>query len=133
LVGRAGFDNVTLLIEHYDVNSVSLRYVGNINLEAEILPNLKVRSSWGADYNQYDESEYWNTFLISGSPNGLATSSVTRNSVLLNEQVISYRKHFGRHELGVLVGNTLQSDVTDRTYAEGRGFANNSVRLISQA
>ena len=30
LVGRAGFDNVTLLIQNYDVNSISLRYIGNV-------------------------------------------------------------------------------------------------------
>ncbi|PEC35757.1 hypothetical protein CON60_31215, partial [Bacillus toyonensis] len=76
LVGRAGFDNVQLLLENYDINSTSLRYIGNLYGEAEILPGLKFRSSFGLDYTNYPESEYWNTFLISGSPNGLATSSV---------------------------------------------------------
>lgn len=134
LVGRAGFDNVTLLLENYDVHSVSLRYIGNLYAEAELLPGLKFRTSFGTDYNNYNESEYWNTFLSSGSPNGLATSSITQNTVLLNEQTLNYRKQFGKkHSFGVLLGNTLQSDVTTRTAATGRGFANNSIKLISQA
>lgn len=134
LVGRTGFDNVTLLIRHYDVNSVSLRYIGNIYVEADLAPNLKFRSTGGVDYNLYDESEYWNTFLIEGSQGGLATSSITQNSNWLNEQTLSYRKTFNnRHTLGVLLGNTLQSEVLSRTYAEGRGFANNEFKIISSA
>ncbi|TXK49228.1 TonB-dependent receptor [Pontibacter qinzhouensis] len=134
LVGRAGFDNVTLLLENYDVNTTSLRYIGNLYAEAELLPNLKFKTSFGVDYNNYDESEYWNTFLIEGSQGGLATSSLTQYSSLLNEQTLFYKKTLSeKHTLGVLVGNTLQKDVLSRTYAEGRGFANNEFKIISSA
>jgi TonB-linked SusC/RagA family outer membrane protein len=134
LVGRAGFDNLTLLLQNYDVNSASLRYIGNLYLDAELLPGLKFRSSWGVDYNNYDESEYWNTFLLLGAQGGLATSSLSQFSSLLNEQTLTYRTKVGaQHGFGVLLGNTLQSDVLTRTYAEGRGFANNSFTQISAA
>jgi TonB-dependent SusC/RagA subfamily outer membrane receptor len=92
LVGRAGFDNLTLLLDNYNVNSTSLRYIGNLYTDIELLPNLKFRSSWGIDYNNYNESEYWNNLLISGSPNGLATSSITQFTTWLNEQTLTYRK-----------------------------------------
>ncbi|HMF70628.1 MAG TPA: SusC/RagA family TonB-linked outer membrane protein, partial [Flavitalea sp.] len=98
LVGRAGFDNLTLLIENYDVNATSLRYIGNLYAEAEILPDLKLRSSFGVDYNNYDESEYWNTNLLLGAPptagaaGGYATSSIRQFSTWLNEQTLTYRK-----------------------------------------
>ena len=134
LVGRAGFDNLTLLLNNYNVNSTSLRYIGNIYGELDLAPNLKLRSSWGIDYNNYDESEYWNNLLISGSPNGLATSSITQYSTWVNEQTLTYRQTFGgKHSFGALVGNTLQSDLNKRTYAEGRGFANNQFTQISSA
>ncbi|MBC7890757.1 MAG: SusC/RagA family TonB-linked outer membrane protein, partial [Sphingobacteriaceae bacterium] len=134
LVGRAGFDNLTLLLENYDVKSTSLRYIGNLYLDAELLPGLKFRSSWGVDYNNYNETEYWNTFLLLGAQGGLATSSLSQFSSLLNEQTLSYRTKFGtRHSFGALLGNSLQSDVLTRTYAEGRGFANNSFTQISSA
>jgi TonB-linked SusC/RagA family outer membrane protein len=134
LVGRAGFDNVTLLLQNYDVKSVSLRYIGNLYAEADILPNLKFRTSWGLDYNNYDENEYWNTFLISGSPNGLATANNGQATTWINEQTLSYRHKFGaKHSFGILVGNTIQSDVNTGTTATGRGFANNSFKLISSA
>ncbi|SEJ41243.1 TonB-linked outer membrane protein, SusC/RagA family [Dyadobacter koreensis] len=134
LVGRAGFDNTTLLLKYYDVNSTSLRYIGNLYVEANILPNLKFRSSFGIDYNNYDESEYWNTYLIAGSPSGLATSSIGQYTTWINEQTLSYRKNLGaKSSFGILIGNTLQSSVSSRTAAEGRGFANNSFTQISSA
>jgi TonB-linked SusC/RagA family outer membrane protein len=132
-VGRAGFDNVDLLLQYYDVHSTSLRYIGNLYGQASLLPNLIFKSSFGVDYNNYDESEYWNTFLISGSPNGLATSSVGQSTSLLNEQTLNYRKSLGRHGFGVLVGNTLQADISTGTSSTGRGFANNSFKQISSA
>ena len=132
-VGRAGFDNVELLINNYNVHTVSLRYIGNLYAEAELLPGLKFRTSVGADYNNYDESEYWNTYLISGSPSGLATSSITQFTTLLNEQLLTYRKKIDNHGFGLLVGNSLQSDVNARTFAQGTGFPNNSFTQISSA
>lgn len=130
LVGRAGFDNVTLLINNYDVKTTSLRYIGNLYLDAEILPDLKFRSSWGVDYNHYDEAEFWNRLLIAGSPAGLATSGIIQNSSWLNEQTLSYRKKLGsKHTIGILAGNTLQSTTYERTYLEGRGFANNLTKI----
>lgn len=133
LVGRAGFDNVTLLLNNYDVNSISLRYIGNIYAEAQLLPGLTFRTSFGADYNNYDESEYWNTYTLLGAQGGLATSSVSQFTTLLNEQTLSYKKEIGKHAFGALIGNTLQSDVLSRTYAEGRGFASNDLKTISAA
>lgn len=134
LVGRAGFDNLTLLINNYDVQSVSLRYIGNIFADIDLLPNLKFRTSWGVDYNNYDESEYWNTFLLLGASGGLATSSITQYTTWLNEQTLTYSPSLGEdHALKILFGNTLQSDGSTRTYAEGRGFANNSFTQISSA
>ena len=132
-VGRAGFDNVDLLLEYYDVHSTSLRYIGNLYAEVKFSPNLTFRSSIGADYNNYNESEYWNTFLISGSPNGLATSTISESTSLINEQTLTYRKTVDKHTFGLLFGNTLQSDVSSFTGATGTGFANNSFKQISSA
>ncbi|WP_188928889.1 SusC/RagA family TonB-linked outer membrane protein [Dyadobacter endophyticus] len=134
LVGRAGFDNVTLLLQNYDVKSVSLRYIGNLYAEAEILPNLKFRTSWGLDFNNYDENEYWNTYLITGSPNGFASANNGQATTWLNEQTLSFRQKLGtKHTFGILLGNTIQSDLNTGTAATGRGFANNSFKLISSA
>ncbi len=134
LVGRAGFDNLTLLLDNYDVNSTSLRYIGNVYAEAKLLKNLTFKSSFSLDYNNYDESEYWKSFLIAGAGVGTATSALTQSSSWINEQLLSYKTTIGgKHNLGALLGNTLQSNVAKRTSAAGQGFANDSFTLISSA
>ncbi|WP_207432968.1 SusC/RagA family TonB-linked outer membrane protein [Sabulibacter ruber] len=130
------WDNLDVLLNNYDVTTTSIRYLGNLYLDAELLPGLKFRTSWGLDYNNYDESEYWNTLtLLGASPtNGLATSAITQKTTWVNEQTLQYRTAFGGdHSLGVLVGNSIQGDVTSGTSAQGTNFANNSFTLISSA
>ncbi|QJB32223.1 TonB-dependent receptor [Chitinophaga oryzae] len=132
----AGFDNVQVLINNYDVNTTSLRYIGNIYLDAAILPDLKFRSTFSLDYNNYNESEYWNNFTQLGAAptNGLATSAITQNTAWINEQTLSYKKRLGTgHFLGVLAGNTLQSNTISLTSAQGTGFASNAYKDISAA
>lgn len=131
----AGFDNLQVLINNYKVHTTSLRYIGNLYIDAEILRDLKFRSSWSLDYNNYNESEYWNdqTQLGAAPTNGLATSAITQNTTWINEQTLSYRKTLGKHSFGVLVGNTLQSNVDQSTSAQGSGFPSNAFTLISAA
>ncbi len=77
----AGFDNLDVLINNYDVKYwVSLRYDWHyLYADVEILRDLKFRTSWSIDYNHYNESEYWNnqTQLGAAPANGLATSIQT--------------------------------------------------------
>lgn len=132
----AGFDNLQVLIDNYNVNTTSLRYIGNLYVDAELLPGLKFRSSWSLDYNNYDESEYWNdqTQLGAAPTNGLATSAITQNTTWINEQTLTYRKSFSnKHDFGILIGNTIQSNITKGTSAQGSGFPSNSFTLISAA
>lgn len=130
----AGFDNLQVLLKNYDVNTISLRYIGNLYFDAQITPELKFRSTFSLDYNNYNESEYWNNLTQLGSPNGLATSTITQNSTWINEQTLSYRKSFtGRHNLGVLIGNTVQSNKIITTFAQGSGFPSNAYKNISAA
>lgn len=132
----AGFDNLDVLINNYDVNTVSLRYIGNLYLDAEIIPNLKFRSSWSLDHNNYDESEYWNSLTQLGAAptNGRATSVLTKNTTWINEQTLSYRNNLpGGHAIGILIGNTIQSNIMKMDSLGGTGFPNNSFTSIAAA
>jgi TonB-linked SusC/RagA family outer membrane protein len=130
------WDNLDVLLNNYDVTTKNTRYIGNAYLEADVLPGLKFRSSFGIDYNDYKESEYWNSLtLIGAAPtNGLATSAITNNSTWLNEQTLSYRKLFNnKHSFGFLIGNSLQGDVIELTSAQGTNFPNDNFKNIASA
>jgi TonB-linked SusC/RagA family outer membrane protein len=118
------------------MHTISLRYIGNLYAEAQIIPGLKFRTSWSLDYNNYNESEYWNNLTQDGAPptNGLAEQTLTNNSSWVNEQTLTYKTTFGsKNHFGVVVGNTVQSDLIQSTTATGTGFPNNSYTSISSA
>jgi TonB-dependent starch-binding outer membrane protein SusC len=132
----AGFDNLAILIKYYDVHTISLRYIGNIYADAQILPNLKFRTSWSLDYNNYNESQYWNNLTQDGAPptNGLASSSLSQNSTWIGEQTLSYKTTFqSKHNFGFVLGNTLQSNLITVNADTGTGFPNNSYTSIASA
>ncbi|NID13163.1 SusC/RagA family TonB-linked outer membrane protein [Fibrivirga algicola] len=131
----AGFDNLDVLINNTDMQSVSTRYIGNIYGEWDVLPDLKLRSSWSLDYNLYDENEYWNTLTNRGAASkGLATSSLSQSMIWINEQTLNYRKTFGgEHSFGVLIGNTIQGNTTKQTLAQGTNFPSDDFKQIASA
>ena len=130
---QSPFDNLDILLADVDINTNSLRYIGNVYGDVNIIPELKFRSSWSIDYNNYDESEYnTNRTLKGAATKGFAVSALTQNTGWINEQTLAYRKTFGeQHTVGVLIGNTLQSNTLKSTFAQGTGFPNNSYTQIS--
>lgn len=130
----AGFDNLDVLINNTDMNSTSLRYIGNIYAEADILKSLKFRTSWSVDYNNYEEFEYWNRLTNRGSANnGLGTSSISTYSIWSAEQTLTFAKQWKDHGFTALAGNSVQGAVDKQTQTQGTNFPNDSYRYIASA
>ncbi|KAA2243868.1 TonB-dependent receptor [Chitinophaga agrisoli] len=131
----AGFDNLDVLIRYTDMYSVSTRYIGNVYAEADLFKNFKFRSSWSLDHNDYDEYEYWNSFTNRGSASkGLATSSVSKNTIWVNEQTLTYRTTPGRpHHFSAMLGNSIQGNISQQTLAQGTNFPNDAYKQITSA
>lgn len=132
----AGFDNLQSLIDNYNVKTKSIRYIGGVNAEATLAKGFKFRTSISLDYNNYKESEIWNTKTLLGSAptNGLVNSQISENVSWINEQTLAYKSEAGKdHSFGILVGNTLQANTLTRNGATGQNFANDSFTQISAA
>lgn len=136
----AGFDNLDVLIKYTDMNSRSNRYIGNLRVNVQLLPNLDFSSSWGLDYNDYHEFEYWNSLTLlgapstDGAPGGTGNEIDTKNNIWVNEQTIQYTKVFGeKHNLSALIGNTIQKNTRSVVSVSGSGFPNDDFKLIASA
>jgi TonB-linked SusC/RagA family outer membrane protein len=130
----AGFDNLDVLLNNTNMHSTSNRLISNLYAEAKITPDLKFRSSWSVDYNNYNEFQYWNSLTNLGIANhNLGSSSISTNTVWTNEQTVSYNKVFGKHTFGALAGNSLQGTVLGTTLAQGTNFPNDSYEQIASA
>lgn len=130
----AGFDNLDVLLNNTNMHSTSNRLISNLYGEAKITKELKFRTSWSVDYNNYNEFQYWNSFTNLGVANhNLGTSAVGTNTIWTNEQTLTYSHLFGKNSVGVLVGNSLQGSVSGQTTAQGTNFPNDSFQQIASA
>lgn len=127
------FDNIWVLTSTQNLWSNSYHYVGNVNFDYKITPKLSFRSTFGVDYNNYEENEYWDTRTILGNNGGRGTQSITQSSTAINEQTLNYNDKIGKHSFGVLLGNTLQGIEIKNVSATGTNFPNNSYTQISSA
>jgi TonB-linked SusC/RagA family outer membrane protein len=131
------FDNHLALIENLDNNSVGWRTIGNIFGEYNIIPGLKLRSSWSLDNTSEYDNSYSNTLISAGiATNGSATSVENKYQVLTNEQVLSFVKTLGankKHNINALIGNTINTVLNQSTTASGIGFAANSLKSVAVA
>ncbi len=131
------FDNQDALIANLNNKAVEWRTIGNFFGEYSFLPELKLRTSWSVDNGSNYENDYTNTLLAAGiATNGSAASYENKNTVLTNEQVLTYIKSFGRnkkHNINALIGNTINTVLSQNTTATGTGFATNSLTAISVA
>lgn len=131
------FDNHLALIENLNNDAVGWRTIGNLFAEYTILPELKLRSSWSIDNNSMYENNYNNTLISAGiASNGSANSYESKNLGLINEQVLTYIKSFGadkKHNINALIGNTLNTNLSQGTSASGTGFATNALTSIADA
>jgi TonB-linked SusC/RagA family outer membrane protein len=130
----AGFDNLDILLNNTNMNSTSNRLISNLYGEVKITKDLKFKTSWSLDYNNYNEFQYWNTLTNLGIANlGLGTSAISNATTWTNEQTLNYNHLFGKHSVGALIGNSLQGTVSGQTTATGTNFPNDSFTQISSA
>jgi len=127
------FDNIDVLTSTVNLWSNSYHYIGNVYADYAISKRLKFRTSFSADYNNYEENEYWDTRTILGNAGGKGTQSVTQSTTLVNEQTLSFNDNIGDHSYGILVGNTLQGVEIKNISATGTNFPNNSYTQITSA
>ncbi len=105
-------------VRHNQV-SVPQSFNGNIALNADLLPGLKLRSTFGVDL--YTSS--WRSVTPVAdlnTANKIATSTVKDNKYegfhWQWENVLSYNKSFGKHNVGALAGTSLSSYTSSGIY-----------------
>jgi TonB-linked SusC/RagA family outer membrane protein len=130
----AGFDNLDVLLNNTNMNSTSNRLISNLYGEVKISKDLKFKTSWSVDYNQYNEFQYWNSLTNLGIANhNLGSSSISNNTIWTNEQTLTYNHVIDQHAFGALIGNSLQGSVSGQTLAQGTNFPNDSFKQIASA
>lgn len=122
--GGEGTDNPVAILNEIEDYFTITRTLGNIFLEYEVIKDLKVRVSGGADIN-YESRNYYSPRTLRRTRNtrGLAIRTNTRELSWQNENTISYQKLLnGRHDINALVGITWQQFRHENFGASTRGL-----------
>ncbi len=105
----------------------------NAYLSIDILPGLRFKTTFGAyySYNEYNMKEQTNA-ASEGNVNELAREMTTFTD-LITENILSYDKSIGDHEINALVGFTAQQTNNKYNKIVGQGFPDEEVMSFNMA
>jgi TonB-linked SusC/RagA family outer membrane protein len=120
-------DNAVAVATEYINENVTDRFQGNLYGEYDILKDLKFRVTLGASASNGRTGEYVPTTLQGGKGvggDGLVNGN--KNSLLLNENYLTYAKSFGDHDVSVMAGYSYQK-------SRGEGWSGRSQSFPTDA
>jgi TonB-linked SusC/RagA family outer membrane protein len=106
--GRHALQELVLNDERDRDNTYGFRMYG----EWEIFDGLKIRLNYGRDINEELEQEYENAIIGDAQPDGRFSDDRSRRQVENFNQILTYNKSFGNHNLDITAGH----ESYDRTF-----------------
>ncbi len=140
--GMLGLNNPVQQMLQLNNNQNTVRILGNLYGEVEIIKNLRFRSSISADYGTADYLQFFGTMFGIGLnaapiPRVPAASTAASNSYnyysWLNENTLTYNIKYKNHTIDLLAGYSAEKWLRDYRTINGSNFANDAVQLISGA
>lgn len=120
---QPSWENPVAQASSYNMNN-DYRLMGNIGLTADILPGLKFKSTFSADFT----SHQWDSFVdpiktgYGRQHNGIGQSAKDSYLTWLNENILTYENKWGKHSLNLLAGMTEQAYRHDNSYMSAEDF-----------
>ncbi len=112
----------------------SYRLLGNIFGEYKITPQLSVKSTLSADYTQLRDNQFLSPLTADAEAvNGEAFEANFTGITWLTENTLNYTKTFGKNDLNLLAGTSLQKTSSTQSSIVGQGFPSGSIQNISGA
>ncbi|RMF00688.1 MAG: SusC/RagA family TonB-linked outer membrane protein, partial [Bacteroidetes bacterium] len=123
------FENPRAATDLYQRNTYSNRLIGTVYGEYKLLPNLRLRTSWSADYNYLRDKTFYPSNTLQAIRSGNTGEALFAGAELLtwlNENTLSYNTTFAdKHNLDVLAGFTMQENETIYNSILGQNFSTN--------
>lgn len=103
--------------------TTNYRFLGSVFAEYKILPDLKFKTTFNADYSAVEDQLFLSAITTDAEAvGGKAFNGNFRNITWLNENTLNYSKSFGLHNLALLAGFSQQESKINRTSMAGQGF-----------
>lgn len=129
---RTGFVANVLAIEDLSVRElISRRTTGNIFAEYDIFSGLTLKTSFGTDLVQTEETIRDPDIVEAG---GYGYKRIIQDNKWLNTTTLNYAPTLGdRHSLNVLLGGSYETSTINRIAVEGSGFVSDQLPNVASA
>lgn len=116
-------DNPVKSAKEINAHTYTDRFIASVYGEYKILPSLKFRSTWSVDYDDVNDNQYFSPLTVDAETVGGKLLTGNLNSFTwINENIFTFQKSFGKHNLTVLAGYTQQQTKVQHTAIQGTGF-----------
>ena len=114
------------LIELLDKNdSDSKNFNGNAFIEYDIFPFLKFRSTLTATYSNINSDLFTRRSYDGGNNSG--SQRDTQNSVIMWDNLLTFYKTMGIHDLTAMIGQSLERQSSQFLYAAGSNYPDDDI------
>ncbi|QNK61627.1 TonB-dependent receptor [Pedobacter sp. PAMC26386] len=114
-------------------NSQTFRVLASGSAEYKIIPELTLKTSFGADLSFIDETFFMppNGIRSFAAQGGIGAQRNTRDQLWINETTLNYQKSFGKHHIDALAGASVQQSRIQFVDARRSNFPSNDIEYIS--
>ncbi|MFN5439364.1 MAG: SusC/RagA family TonB-linked outer membrane protein [Bacteroidota bacterium] len=108
------------------------RILANVTGDYQIAKAWNFKVNLGADYVSLNESRFYPSISNAGAGvRGQATEAYNKSMNLINENILSFRKDYGKHGINALGVASYQTQNFESIYALAENFPGNSIRRLS--
>lgn len=128
------FPNPVAMAEAQDINNSTIRLIGNVFGEYEIVDGLRFRTQLGTDLRYENEDFFMPPFPDQKQGNGTGRASVRNfNEVLwLTENYLTYDFNLGgRHKFQALAGASFQESQWESSFSYVAGFGSDRIKTLN--
>lgn len=128
------FPNPVAMAKAQDINNNTIRAIGNIFAEWEIVKDLRFRTQLGADLRYENEDFFMPPFPDQRQGNGTGRASVRNFNELLwlTENYLTYDFQLAQsHNFQTLVGASFQESQWENSFAYVAGFGSDRIRTLN--
>jgi TonB-linked SusC/RagA family outer membrane protein len=121
---QPSWENPVAYMEGPDQEQKDNRLLGNFNLEATILEGLSAKTNFGIDLSNRQSDYYLDPFKTNygRDQNGIGRASRSNSRSWLWENTLNYQHSFGKHNVGLLGGSSIQRFSWSDAYIQGNDF-----------
>ena len=96
--------------------------------EFAFLKDFKFRVNYAFDINNYTLSTYENSLVGDGAPQGRSRKEQSTRYTRTNQQILTYEKNFGKHDLNVMAAHESYHNQYSEIYGSVRARSSREIQ-----